>query len=123
MQLFTNQARSTLAGAIADDDLLLTVAAGTGARFPAPTGDEFFKVTLKTSSAREIVKVTSVAGDVFTIVRAQEDTTALNWASGVDVREHLTAGAITDIVTGLAAKAPLASPALTGTPTAPTAAH
>ena len=101
-------------------------------------------------STIEIVKVTARSTDTFTVTRAQEGTTAGTFAAGDQCDLRLTAGGMgrfpqatldtdgtlaadsdtnvasqkatkTYVDTGLALKAPLASPALTGTPTAPTA--
>ncbi|WP_290877823.1 hypothetical protein [Aquabacterium sp.] len=80
-QLFANNASSQLLSGISNISLTLQVASGDGALFPAITGSDWFLCTLSKISSgiesnREIVKVTARAGDVFTIVRAQEGTTA-----------------------------------------------
>lgn len=84
-QLFANNAASRLVAGITNTSLSLQVATGDGALFPSPTGSDFFLATLSKISSgietnREIVKVTARAGDVFTIVRAQEGTSALVYA-------------------------------------------
>jgi hypothetical protein len=61
---------------------------GYGSLFPQPTGDgsDFFLVTLENQAgtAREIVKVTARAGDVFTVIqRAQEGTAAQAWSASL----------------------------------------
>lgn len=78
-ELFTNNAATTLAGAITAVATSLTVATGDGAKFPSPAGADFFRLLLlkKSTGEIEIVKVTTRATDTFTIVRAQEGTTAL----------------------------------------------
>lgn len=93
--LYTNNAYSTLAVGIADNDLSLTVATGHGDRFPEVTGTDYCYVTLEnTGGIREIVKVTAraAASDTMTIVRAQDNTTAVAWLAGVRVERRLTAG-------------------------------
>lgn len=85
--LFTNNASTTLAAAISNTATSVTVASGTGALFPVPnpTVGSHFHATLVKNGAPgtfEIVDVTAVATDTFTITRAQESTTALNWAVG-----------------------------------------
>jgi hypothetical protein len=85
--LFSNNASTTLAGAISNTATTVSVASGTGALFPVPNaalGSHFHATFVKngTPSTYEIVDVTAVSGDTFTIVRGQEGTTALNWAVG-----------------------------------------
>jgi hypothetical protein len=93
--LFENNSLSTLASSISDVATSATLATGTGARFPNPTGSDYFMLTFTdaaTGLLNEIVKVTARAGDVLTIVRAQEGTTALNWAAGDNANGLITAG-------------------------------
>ncbi len=120
MQLFTNNADSILNGAIADVTTSITVKTGEGVKFPSPTGGDFFLVTLfqkvgATETNHEIVKCTSRTGDVLTVVRAQEGTTAKSFSNGDSAELRETAGT-------LAAKADLASPTFTGTVAGITAA-
>ena len=94
----TNNAYSTLASSIASGDTTLTVGAGHGARFPAISGGDWTFITLQNSSnAIEIVKVTARATDTFTIVRAQEGTTAVAWAAADTVELRFTAGVVDTI--------------------------
>ena len=95
-QLFANNAYSALLGALSAVATSLTVAAGTGDRFPSPSGTDYFLLTLAdvsggTESAWEIVKVTARVGDVLTIVRAQEGTVARAWATATPIDLRLTA--------------------------------
>ena len=81
MQLFANNADSSLNGAIASDTLVLTLKAGEGSKFPSPSNGDYFLVTLfqrvgTTELNHEIVKCTSRVGDNLTVVRAQEGTPA-----------------------------------------------
>ncbi len=81
MQLFANNATSKLASPIASNATSIQVFSGDGAKFPAITGSDFFLVTLSKfangiESDIEIIKVTARSGDVMTVVRAQEGTTA-----------------------------------------------
>lgn len=83
--LFADNARSTLAGAIGPSATSLTVAPGDGAKFPSPAAGQQFALTLNdnaTGLIYEVVYVTSRSGDVMTIVRAQEGTTAKSWNIG-----------------------------------------
>lgn len=97
---FSNNASSTLAVGISNSDLSLTVASGDGALFPAAGGSDWFYCTLiiAATNTREIVKVTSRTGDVFTITRAQESTTATAFSAGDLVRLQLTAAALNEFV-------------------------
>jgi hypothetical protein len=95
-QLFTNNAGSRLVAGISNVALSVQVAVGDGALFPNPTGGDFFLCTLSKivsgiETNREIVKVTARAGDVFTIVRAQEGTTAQVYAEADYIQLRSTA--------------------------------
>lgn len=75
--------------------LTLTLATGAGALFPSPGLNESFALGLTDSATKtltEIVYCTNVTGDVLTVVRAQEGTTALNWSIGDLVSNNMTAG-------------------------------
>ena len=90
-----NGARTTFASGIASGTLSCTVASGDGALFPNPSSPDDFCVTFISASnaaVQEIVLVTARSGDTFTIVRAQEGTTALNWSSGDLIVELVTNG-------------------------------
>jgi len=88
---FANNATSTLASGIAAGDLSLTVAAGTGALFPAISGgDFFFYATITEGSTLEIVKVTARSTDTFTIVRAQQGTSASAFTSAASIQQRIT---------------------------------
>lgn len=96
---FTNNAATTLASGITNVATSLTVATGTGGLFPALTGANFFYCTLQNvaGTAVEIVKVTARSSDTFTIVRAQEGTTATAFSTGDKVELRLTAGEINQL--------------------------
>jgi hypothetical protein len=83
--LVTNNATSTLASGIDSAVTSLSVAAGEGARFPSPSSPDYFYCTLAGSAGIEIVKVTARATDTFTIVRAQDGTTAKSFTAGETV--------------------------------------
>ena len=100
---FTNNAATTLASSITSSATSLTVQTTTGALFPTLTGDNFFYCTLQNTagSLYEIVKVTARSSDTFTIVRAQEGTTATAFNTGDYVQLRLTAGEITELFGGI----------------------
>ena len=91
--LFTNNAATVLSAGILAGDLSLTVTAGTGALFPSPTAGQYFYCTLSNTSGSviEIVKVTARSTDTFTIVRAQDNTTASAFSAGDKVELRVTA--------------------------------
>ena len=86
IELYANNAYSTVAATLASGATSMTVASGTGSRFPSPTGNQFFRLTLTSESAPntifEIVYVTARSGDVLTIIRGQEGSTDQSWAIG-----------------------------------------
>lgn len=93
MQLFKNNAYSTLGAALTNVATTMTVATGQGDRFPVVAAPDFMMVTLQDAANNiEIVKVTARAAgaDSMTIVRAQEGTTARAWSLGDIVELRLT---------------------------------
>jgi hypothetical protein len=94
---FTNNATSTLASGIASGDLSLTVASGQGALFPTLGGGDYFYCTLSNvANTIEIVKVTARSTDTFTIVRAQDNTTASAFVTGDKVELRLVAAVLSN---------------------------
>ena len=93
LNLFTNNAATTLASSILVGATSLTVAAGQGALFPTLAGSAYFYCTLSNTAGTtiEIVKVTARSTDTFTIVRAQDNTTASAFSAGDKVELRLTA--------------------------------
>ena len=93
LNLFTNNAATTLASSILVGDTSLTVSAGTGALFPTLAGGAYFYCTLSNTANTtiEIVKVTARSTDTFTIVRAQDNTSASAFTAGDKVELRLTA--------------------------------
>jgi len=93
LNLFTNNAATTLASSINSSVTSLTVAASTGGLFPNPTAGQYFYATLQntTGTTIEIVKVTARSTDTFTIVRAQDNTTASAFTAGDKVELRATA--------------------------------
>jgi hypothetical protein len=100
--LFTNNAATNLASSITSGATSLTVVTGTGSLFPNPGASDYFLITLIgiSGSPIEIVKCTARSGDTFTIVRAQEGTTASAFTGGDQVQLRITAGEMTQAVNG-----------------------
>ena len=98
---WANNAATILAVAISSTATSLNVAAGTGAIFPSPASGQYFKLTLNPASgstpAPEIMHVTAVSTDTFTVVRAQEGTTAQAWGVGSIVQNLITAGTMNSL--------------------------
>ena len=93
--LYTNNAVANTAADIGPSDLSLTLT--SGAPFPSPTGGDYFFLTLDDGSNIEIIKVTARSGDVLTIERAQQGTTAGTFVSGTPVALRVTAGGFSHI--------------------------
>ena len=101
MDAHKNFAMGTVAVAPVPDvsGLALTLAAGEGALFPAPP----FNVVAcppavqPMDSNAEIIRVTAIVGDVLTITRAQESTTAKAILVGWTISHAVTAKIVTDI--------------------------
>ena len=92
--LYTNNASTILASGITNSATSLTVQTGNGAKFPNPTSPDYFMCTLQGVSGTpiEIIKVTARSTDTFTIVRAQEGTTASAFNANDIVELRITAG-------------------------------
>ena len=81
----------------------LIVAAGQGSYFPTITGSQSFNATIwptgsqPTSANAEIVTVTAISTDTFTITRAQEGTAARTIVVGDQIAATITAKTLTDI--------------------------
>lgn len=95
---FTNNATTTLASSINSSVTSLTVATGTGTKFPTlGAGDYFYCTLANTAGTVEIIKVTARSTDTFTIVRGQDNTSAAAWNSGDKVELRLVAASLNDI--------------------------
>lgn len=101
MILFSNNASTSLAAACSESDAYIDVLPGTAVLFPVPaTNEDYFLVTAKNPNdgAVEIMKVTSVFGDRFNVVRAQEGTTAMAFPQNTIVENRLTAGSLEQLL-------------------------
>ena len=94
---FTNNATSTLASGINASVTSLTVATGQGALFPTLSGDYFYCTLANTAGTVEIIKVTARSTDTFTIVRAQDNTSAASWITGDKVELRLVAASLNNL--------------------------
>ena len=97
--LFTNYASAPLAASISAAATSISITTGSGALFPTITAGGFFYATLTNSSNQlEIVKVTARAGDVFTVVRAQEGTIAKAYSAADKIELRVTAASLENFV-------------------------
>ncbi len=93
--LFANNATGRLASSVSLAQTTISLQSGQGARFPSPSGGDWFPITaIKASGAVEIMRCTARSGDALTVARAQEATTALEWSPGDRVELRITAGAL-----------------------------
>ena len=99
--IIKNNVFSTLASAISATQTTISVAAGTGARFPTLLSGAYFYATItSTAGDIEIVRCTTRNGDVFGVVRASEDTQARVFAAGSRIEMRVTAQSVVDAITG-----------------------
>ncbi|TKI08334.1 gp53-like domain-containing protein [Martelella alba] len=95
--LMANNASSILASSISNTATTANLSPGSGALFPQPVANQYFKLTFTdaaTQTLREIVHVTNVATDTITMLRAQEGTTALAWSANDFAVNLITAGTL-----------------------------
>ncbi|OAI41007.1 hypothetical protein AYO40_00565 [Planctomycetaceae bacterium SCGC AG-212-D15] len=92
MEQFANNAQSTLASAIGNGALSLTVQSAAGF---STQGN--FRIQID----NEIMLVTNVSGNVFTVSRGQEGTSAASHNAGACVTQELTAGAMAGLKSDL----------------------
>ena len=93
-EVFTNNAYSTLAAALAAAGTGAVLATGDGALFASPSGGAIQRIELKDNvdpDIYEIVYLTTRVTDSLTITRAQEGTTARDWDIGTIVAGGVTA--------------------------------
>lgn len=92
--LYANNAAGTLASGITNVATTLTLNAGQAALFPAPAPPQVFYATITDAATQtliEIVQVTAVSGNIFSIVRAQDGTSALSWSANDIVSQRTIA--------------------------------
>ena len=122
VEIYANQPFTTVTSGGTDAPVSGTVETWTVAsssEFPAASSTaspptQFHVADVAEADNSELIAVTNVSGTTWTVTRGAESTTPVAHASGFTITQAVTAGA-------LGALATLASPALTGTPAAPTA--
>ncbi len=96
---FTNNASTTVATGINTTATSLVVASAAG--FPALSGSgDYCYLTIQQAAGTnvEVVKATALSSNTFTIVRAQDGTSAGSWSVSDVVELRVTAALLTDIV-------------------------
>lgn len=96
---YTNNATTTVGSTISPTDTQITLAVGGAALFPilSSTSDSFWIDVTKAADpigdtlGREIMRVTATTGNVYTVVRAQQGTTAGSWSTGDIITLRVTA--------------------------------
>ena len=79
---FSNNASANIIQDLTSTATSVSVTVGKGDLFPSLTEGDYFYATLAGNNGLEIVKVTNRVNDTMTIVRAQDDTTALSFDTG-----------------------------------------
>lgn len=98
--LLANNAGSRLAGAVDTTQTSITVQSADAAKFPSPTGGDWFPLTLiKPDGQLEIVRATARSGDVITVVREQEGTTPKAFDVGDRVELRITKAVMDGLAT------------------------
>lgn len=95
--LFANNVRSHLTAPLTSSATTFTITAGDGAKFPSPDGSKGERIALTIVDDlgnMEIVHVTKRATDTFTVARAQEGTTAKEFAENAIVELRITAASL-----------------------------
>lgn len=92
-QLFANNATTTTRGFTSTSATTITVNSSAG--FPNPTNGNWFIATFDGGgNSFEVVKVTAVVGNTWTIVRAQEGTVAQLWQPNSRIECRVTKGTL-----------------------------
>lgn len=108
----TNNAASRLASGITNSQTNVPLRSGDGALWPTLSGGDWCPSTLVDAAGhREIVRVTARTGDMLTVTRAQEGTSARAWAADDVIELRLTADTTQHLVEATAFQSALAGKA------------
>ena len=94
--LLKNNAGTTLSGDINNSTTSIGVASSSS--FPSSIGSDYFYATIDDSTNVEIVKVTAISGTTWTVVRAQDNTSAQAFSSGDNVQLRMNVKTLEDYV-------------------------
>jgi len=92
---FSNLASTVLASGVSNSATSVSVA--NASLFPSLGAGDYFYATIGLGSGSEIVKVTAVSGTTFTVVRGQDNTSAVSHLSGAELALRVTAKSLEDI--------------------------
>ena len=92
--LFTNNAATTLAANL--NNSATSIAVTSTSTFPSISGSNYFYATFDDGTNNEVVKVTGISSNTWTIVRAQDNTTARAFSSGDTVELRLNVALLND---------------------------
>jgi len=92
---FANLASTTLASSLSNTATSISVTSSSS--FPTLGSGDYFYASIGESTGSEIVKVTGVSSNTFTVVRGQDGTSAQNWSSGSSIALRVVAAALDDI--------------------------
>lgn len=96
---FKNLASSTLQSDITTLATTVTINALDAAKFPTIASNEYFIIVVINGAGEfEIMRVTAVIGSSFTVIRAQEGSSAKAFVTGDKVEHRLTAESLVTIV-------------------------
>ena len=99
--ILANNATSKLSGSITAAATSIAVQSGEGAKFPSPVSPNWFPVTLIDADGNiEICQCTARSGDILTVARGREGTTARAFSDGSRVSLRITKGVL-DYVFGV----------------------
>lgn len=90
---YINNFSTTLDGSILSSDTSIDVIDATGISSVLASSD-FIMLTIDDGTNIEIVKVTNVSTNTLTVVRAQENTSAVGFASGITIECRMTAASL-----------------------------
>lgn len=97
--VWANNASSLLASGITSSSTTVVVTAGEGALFPTIASGQYSVATLEDTGGNiEVVYITGRTSDTMTITRAEENTTALSFASGSRFELRVTAGVLATLL-------------------------
>ena len=92
-RIYANNAKTTVASTVGSTDTSIIVV--DASKFPTPSANQFFDVTLDNGTTIEVVEVHGVSGNVLTgCVRGQEGTVASNFLVGTRAENRVTAGTL-----------------------------
>jgi microcystin-dependent protein len=92
--LFNNNAVGTLAVSCTSSATTIQLTAGQGALFPTPGAGQAFLLWAQNNTQVEAMLCTNNAGNVLTVTRAQEGTTAQAFAAGTIIEQRVSAAVL-----------------------------